>query len=267
MDRTATAQAAKPAGPRKTARSLRLGVLLTLVGGGLDAYTYVSRNGVFANSQSGNVVLLGVGAAQSHWSQALNHVPPILAFIVGVAISESLTRPRVAEFVRRPARVALGLEVVMLVVVGFIPRSAPDSLVTVLVAFTAAVQVSTFRTLQDSPYSTTMTTGNLRTLAANSYRALIDHDLEAAHRTRHFGAVVLSFALGAVGGAVLTRSEGPHAVWAGAVLLTLGLALFVHDERVDARKPRPDAPSESESAESESRPVQSTPAGADDSAD
>ena len=50
MDRTATAPAEEPAGARITARSLRLGVLLTLVGGGLDAYTYVSRNGVFANS-------------------------------------------------------------------------------------------------------------------------------------------------------------------------------------------------------------------------
>ena len=233
MDRTATAPAEEPAGARITARSLRLGVLLTLVGGGLDAYTYVSRNGVFANAQTGNVVLLSVQAAQSHWSEALNHVPPILAFLVGVATSESLTRPRLAVLVRRPERAALILELVMLTVVGFIPRSAPDSIVTVLVAFTAAVQISTFRTLRDSPYSTAMTTGNLRTLAFNSYRAVIDHDDEAAHRARYFGAIVLSFVLGALGGAVLTRSEGSHAVWAGAAVLVLALA---QESRSTARR-------------------------------
>ena len=261
-DPIATAQAASPAEVRKTARSLRLGVLLTLVGGGLDAYTYVSRNGVFANSQSGNVVLLGVESAQSHWSQAANHVPPIIAFVLGVATAESLVRPRVAALLRRPARAALVLEIAMLLVVGFIPRGAPDSFVTVLVAFTAAVQVSTFRILQDSPYSTTMTTGNLRTLASSTYRAVFDHDAEAAHRARYFAAIVVSFVLGAVGGAVLTRAEGPHAVWAGAVLLALGLALFVHDQRIDARKPRPDA-----SAAGSGPATGSGPAESDDSTD
>lgn len=46
---------------------MRLGVLLALVGGGLDAYTFISRGGVFAGAQTGNVVLLGVAAAQRHW--------------------------------------------------------------------------------------------------------------------------------------------------------------------------------------------------------
>ncbi len=47
-----------------TANSVILGILLAIVGGFLDAYTYISRNGVFANAQSGNIVLLGVKAAQ-----------------------------------------------------------------------------------------------------------------------------------------------------------------------------------------------------------
>ena len=41
--------------------TLFLGALLTVTGGFLDAYTYLCRGKVFANAQTGNIVLLGVG--------------------------------------------------------------------------------------------------------------------------------------------------------------------------------------------------------------
>ncbi len=40
--------------------SLILGLFLAFVGGFLDAYTYVARDHVFANAQTGNIVLLGI---------------------------------------------------------------------------------------------------------------------------------------------------------------------------------------------------------------
>ncbi len=175
-----------------TSQTVRLGVLLALVGGGLDAYTFVSRGGVFANAQTGNVVLMSVAAAQAHWRQALNHVPAIIAFVAGVITAESLKRPKVATLVRKPARAAIVLEIVVLLLVGFVPHNTLNSLVIILVAFTASVQVSTFRTLVDTPYATTMTTGNLRTAAQSAHRALADHDAEAARRTRQFGTIILA---------------------------------------------------------------------------
>lgn len=135
-----------------TAHSVRLGVLLAIVGGGLDAYTYVGRGGVFANAQTGNVVLLGVAAAGRQWSVALRHIPPIIAFVLGVLVAESLKRPRVAARVRWPARAALVLEILVLSCVGLLPSGTAA---TVLVAFTASLQVATFRKLVDTAYSTT----------------------------------------------------------------------------------------------------------------
>ena len=236
MPKATAPQTPKRARPLPTAHTVPLAVLLTLVGGGLDAYTFISRNGVFANAQSGNVVLMAVAAALGHWRQALNHLPSIVAFVVGVIAAESLNRPRVAALVRRPVRAAIGLEIAVLTLVGFIPRSAPDSVVTVLIAFTAAVQTSTFRTLVDTTFTSTMTTGNLRTGARNAYLALIDHDTTAGRRARQFGMIVLAFALGALGGARLTATLGTHAVWFGAALLVACLLLFVHDEHTAAAR-------------------------------
>lgn len=48
----------------QASESLRLGLLLAVVGGFLEAYTFLSRGGVFANCETGNLVLLGLYLAQ-----------------------------------------------------------------------------------------------------------------------------------------------------------------------------------------------------------
>ncbi|WP_422129584.1 YoaK family protein [Streptomyces misionensis] len=217
---------------------MRLGVLLALVGGGLDAYTYLGRGGVFANAQTGNVVLLGVAVAGRQWAEALRHIPPIIAFVLGVLVAESLKRPGVAARVRWPARAALVLEILVLFCVGLLPGGTADTAATVLVAFSASLQVAMFRTLVDTAYSTAMTTGNLRTATQSAYLAFVEHDRAAARRARRFSAVIGGFLAGAVAGGVLTHWEGVRAVWALAGLLALGLVLFVHDERAATRDRR-----------------------------
>jgi uncharacterized membrane protein YoaK (UPF0700 family) len=218
-----------------TSVSVRLGALLALVGGFLDAYTYVSRDHVFANSQTGNLVLFGVEAARGQWSKAVLHLPPVVAFIVGVAAAETLKRPPVARVVVRPARVALFLEIVVLLIVGALPRSMPSSIVTVSIAFVASVQVSTFRTLVKWPYNNTMATGNLRTAVQAVYLAMVDRDPDAAAQARAFCSVMVSFLAGALGGAWLTYLFDVRAAWISAVLLAAGIALFAIDERDEAQ--------------------------------
>lgn len=118
-----------------TANSVILGILLAIVGGFLDAYTYISRNGVFANAQSGNIVLLGVKAAQGQWTEAFLHIPPIVAFILGVAVTETFKQPRFVSVLPDTSRIILLLEIVVLIIVGFLPSSVPNMLVTVTISF------------------------------------------------------------------------------------------------------------------------------------
>ena len=64
--------------------SFVVGILLCLCGGFQDAYTYVCRDKVFANAQTGNIVLLGNHLAQQDWSGAVRYAVPILAFTAGI---------------------------------------------------------------------------------------------------------------------------------------------------------------------------------------
>lgn len=66
---------------RQMSDSLRVAMLLALAGGFLDAYTYVTRGGVFANAQTGNIVLFGINLFEGNFIAAKDYLVPIFAFL------------------------------------------------------------------------------------------------------------------------------------------------------------------------------------------
>lgn len=68
---------------------LRVGLCLAFTGGFLDAYTYLLRGGVFANAQTGNMVLMALYAARRD-GRAFYYLLPIAAFLAGVIVTEWL---------------------------------------------------------------------------------------------------------------------------------------------------------------------------------
>jgi uncharacterized membrane protein YoaK (UPF0700 family) len=48
---------------QQVSESFALAVLLTLSGGFMDAYSYIGREHVFANAQTGNILLFGIHLA------------------------------------------------------------------------------------------------------------------------------------------------------------------------------------------------------------
>lgn len=206
--------------------SVPFGVLLAIVGGFLDAYTFIGKGGVFANAQTGNIVLLGVYASKREWRQALIHVPPILAFMVGVAVTEWIRNNQSRLFLKEWPQTVLILEIIVLFIIGFIPDTIPNIVVTVTVSFVASVQSSSFRKLVDSPYATTMSTGNLRTASQAAYIAFTKKDRESAIRAVRFFTVILFFILGAFLGGLSTLAIGVKAIWVAAIVLVCSAILF-----------------------------------------
>jgi uncharacterized membrane protein YoaK (UPF0700 family) len=215
-----------------TSESVELGMLLAIVGGFLDAYTFVGRGGVFANAQTGNVVLMGIEAATGEWRQAVLHAVPVLAFMVGVVVAEIIKKPSMRLFIKDSERAVLILETVVLFIVGFIPYTSPSIIVTVVVSFVSSVQISSFRKLVGSTYSTTMVTGNLRSATQEAYIAFAKKDNESARRTIRYSTINLSFLAGAILGGLLTSFIGVKAVWIPVIVLICSIILF-NSERKD----------------------------------
>jgi uncharacterized membrane protein YoaK (UPF0700 family) len=228
-------------GIRTRPESLHIGVLLAGVGGFLDAYTYVGHR-VFANAQTGNVVLFGVDVASAHWHSAALRLAPIGAFVAGVIAVEVFGTLRDRQRLRRPVRLALVTEIILLAIVAALPEGTSETATTIPVAFTAAVQFSVFRVLENSPYTTLLVSGNLRSTTAASYGWLVTREPAAARTARHFGAVVAAFALGAVVGGLCTRQFGAPAAGVAAGALLAVLLLLIRETRQRERQDASNTP-------------------------
>jgi len=215
---------------RSRTDTLPVAVILSLVGGFLDAYTFV-RHAVFANLQSGNVVLFCVQATAGHWPRALLSLIPIGAFFAGVLGVEILGLPWVKGLVRRPVRLVLTIQIVLLAAIACLPADAPAPATTVIVSFVAAMQFSTFTTLREAPYANLMASGNMRTSISAAHQWLAYRNAEDARRAGRYAIVVGAFALGAAVGAILTRALGTPAIAVAAVLLASVLALLIAETR------------------------------------
>lgn len=201
-------------------------MLLSGAGGFLDAFTWLGHGGVFANAQSGNVVLLGVSLATAHWSQGLRHIPPIVAFLAGV-FTEHLLRTHEARRGRhRSVLFSLGVEIVLLLIVAMLPRDFPDLPIVLGIAFVAALQNSGFTKVEGMAYNSVMTTGNLRRTAETFFAGLTKpKDPDAPRQALIFASICLSFAVGAACGAFATVRLGNAAVLVSAAALILAFWL------------------------------------------
>ena len=119
-------------------------MFLSLSGGLQDAYTYLFRGKVFANAQTGNIVLLSQHLFAGEWDQTFHYLVPLLAFALGVFVAE-LLHGRFKDLQSLHWRqLVILLEIVLLFGVGFFPQEW-NLLANALVSFACAMQVQTFR--------------------------------------------------------------------------------------------------------------------------
>ncbi|PYE15879.1 uncharacterized membrane protein YoaK (UPF0700 family) [Williamsia limnetica] len=216
---------------QKTTTTLRFALLITLASGFLDSYTFLVRGGVFANVQTANVILMGIGLSDRHWAQALLHLWPVLAFLLGVILAVHIKSGRVDHLLAHPIRWTIGLQALVLAVVGFVPTSVSHTYVTVPIAFCTAMTITMFRTIGDLGYFAVATTGNLMHMVEYGYAASVDKRADAVSAFSTYARVAGTFAVGALVGAVATQLFDARAVWLAAGFLAVTLVFFVVDER------------------------------------
>ena len=188
----------------------RYGVSLALatVGGFLEAYTYVTRDGVFANAQTGNIARMGLNLAQGNILLTLRYLIPVIAFMAGVTLSLQLRRLR-----QDWERVILLLEIALLFLVGLIPTGSLNMLATVTVSFVCALQVESFRKFGENAFASTMCTGNLRIATEHLNRYFADKSRTELNTALQYYGIDLVFACAVLVGYWVTRAFGVRAVW------------------------------------------------------
>jgi uncharacterized membrane protein YoaK (UPF0700 family) len=205
---------------RQRVGTLGISALLAAAGGFLDGFTYVGHGHVFANAMTGNVVLLGINCFSGSWRTGLKHLPAILCFLTGIWVSQAIQLYARRRGKSAPYAAVLGLEICVLLVLSVLPGTTADILFTTSIAFAASVQVQTFREVNGHAFSSTFTTGNLRTLAEAAFTWVFEgHSATAARVVGDFSVICTAFLVGATAGGYSTQAFGNRALWCDIILL------------------------------------------------
>lgn len=215
---------------KQMSESFLTAAFLSVSGGLQDAYTYIFRGKVFANAQTGNIVLMATNFCEGDFSKALRYLLPLLAFAAGVYFAEGI-RSRYHLMERFHWRqLILLIEIALLFVVGFIPNNL-DWLANMLVSFVCAMQVQSFRKVHGNAYASTMCIGNMRSGMQYLYTGIHTRDRAVLRRAMQYFAVIALFAAGAAAGSLLTIHFGNHVIWFCCASLLVSLCfMFIHED-------------------------------------
>lgn len=208
--------------------SFLLSALLSFSGGLQDAYTYNVRGKVFANAQTGNVVLMSQNLMCGEWRLGLYYLCPLISFSLGVYTAqriESLFKNR-----RKPhwRQIILLVEIAALALVGFLPDSL-NMAANVLVSYACAMQVQAFRTVHGYGYASTMCIGNLRSGTESFAQYLHSRKPADLRKALYLFGIIAVFAVGAGLGGVLSGMFGIRTIWISVAVL-LAVALLMRKE-------------------------------------
>ena len=205
--------------------SLAVGVLLSLLGGILDAHTFLFRHGVFANTQTGNIVFLALSFIDNNSHKSLNCIFSMVAFISGVCLTEYFKhRYKKQQIVF--VNLVICLEIMFLAILSMIPINTLDGLVITTISFVCSLQTNSFRSLKGSPYASTMCTGNLRSAAATFLNFIaFKHKLQGFVFLQ-FLAILTSFFCGVIVGKFLTDFSVQLTLLFGCLILFFTILLI-----------------------------------------
>lgn len=114
--------------------------LLIFVGGFYGVYTYLLRGGVFCNAQTANFVLFAIELGNFHWSKAAYYLIPMTAYMAGAFVSEAVSIKLTRVKFLRWETVLVAIEILFIIVLGFIPDSAPFQISQIAINFICSMQ-------------------------------------------------------------------------------------------------------------------------------
>lgn len=174
-----------------------VGLILTFIGGAMDAYTYIHYD-VFASAQTGNVILAIIQGFDGEWSSVWKKILSIMCFFTGILLAKYAIDFFKKKQIHYWRLFILYFEALVFLVVGLPLVNSHSTFVTVLIAFTAAVQWVAFDKIDGKTYTSLFTTGNIKGLAVNFYEYLKTRETQDKENFLHFFRVVFSFVLGAI---------------------------------------------------------------------
>ena len=208
-----------------------IGVCLSLVGGFLDAYSYLLKGKVFANAQTGNLVLLFISAANGELHKFLKYIIPIVMFAFGIFISEFLKNKHYVKNYTRMVTV-LVFEVLVIAAIGLAGTYFPHDIINSVISFIAALQVANFDKVDGNPIATTMITGNLKSSMINLAKYRTTKDVKYLHSSFKYFLIIASFGIGVSIGFIAIKYYAEKSILLCELFIIIAFVMLQREERI-----------------------------------
>ena len=211
---------------KQASESLEMGILLAIVGGFMDVYSYMGRDGVFANAQTGNILLVGVHISEGDLALAGRFLFPVICFALGIMLSD-LVHERFGSAIHW-RQVTVLVEALILMGVGLM-GSDLNLEANCLTSLACGMQVESFRKIHGRGVATTMCIGNLRSALQNVDDYIITHKRGFLINGVLYFGVILCFVGGAVLGNWCLRCFGLGSIGICSILLLVAFFMMFSD--------------------------------------
>ena len=206
-----------------------IGVSLSLVGGFLDAYSYLLKGKVFANAQTGNVVLLFISIANRELHKSHKYIIPIITFALGIFISEFLKNKHYAKNYTRMITVLI-FEVLVIAAIGLTGSYFRHDIINSVISFIAALQVANFDKVDGNPIATTMITGNLKSSMINFAKYRTTKDIKYLHSSFKYFLIIASFGIGVSIGFIAIKYYAEKSILLCELFIIIAFVMLQREE-------------------------------------
>lgn len=209
--------------------------LLILTAGMMGAYTVTMRGNVFCNAQTLNIVMMGIELGKGDPAKAAYYLIPFAAYLGGALFATWLPIRLKRVTSSRYEILIISGEFVIMLLLGFLPLSAPVQIAQIAVNFAASMQFATFRKSSGYPMATTFVTNHVRQIGTYIIKYHETHNREDRKRCLKHVRMLANFFVGAF---VLTAFEGllqEKVIWLALIPLGFCLTVMIRNNVVVAR--------------------------------
>ena len=187
-------------------------LLLTVIGGFFDSYTYVNCGGIFANAQTGNLIFVGVDIIEGKLSDVIHYLVPIISFVLGVLVSKIIENKYKQLSIFKHIYMLLVTQSLALLFIFLKHSIFGIDIRPIVISFICAIQYDGFRKVNNLVFASVFCTGNLRSMTEHLYKYVFLKKKESKDPLFIYLIVILVFLFGVILGAASSKYYSHKAI-------------------------------------------------------
>ncbi len=179
--------------------SLFIGIILFFIGGFQNVYTYMNCGKVFANLQTGNMILMSINLVEGNIAIASRYLVPLCSFWFGCVVGAAINIKFKYKSKVHWRVILLFIEMINTIIAAYLNNAA-------LITFNCALTLEAFKEVDHRSLPTTMMIGNMRKAIDYLTKYFLQHHKKDLKEGLFVIGLLLVFIIGAISSALLSTS-------------------------------------------------------------